>query len=238
MPIGHEACYRMILRSSCLRIACDIYNRRFSCLLHVLLHWHMLHWGGWYHNRIGRCPLRLHRRVGLLWHLLDHSMVRSRHCSFRIPLLWLLVLVLELLWRILMLILLHLYCLLLLLLLKLLLLRVLLLHRVLLVRRLQVLLDRLLMLLLRVLLLQRVLGLLRLHRLLDRLQLVLRLLRLLVLVLLIRLWLLLLRLLQLLLLRLLLVLRLWVDQHLLMLCCWDLWGLRSHLHTLIRSQPF
>ena len=80
------------------------------------------------------------------------------------------------------------------------------------------------MLLLRVLLLQRVLGLLRLHRLLDRLQLVLRLLRLLVLVLLTRLWLLLLRLLQLLLLRLLLVLRLWVDQHLLMLSCWDLWG--------------
>ena len=101
----------MILRCSYLRIACDIYNRQFSCLLHVLLHWHMLHYqAGWYHNRIGRCPLRLHRRLGLLWHLLGHRMVRSRHCSFRIPLLWLLVLVLELLMRILLLILLHLHC--------------------------------------------------------------------------------------------------------------------------------
>ena len=75
------------------------------------------------------------------------------------------------------------------------------------------------------LLLHRVLDLLLyrllllLHRLLDRLLLVLLLLRLLVLVLLTRLCLLLLRLLRLLLLRLLLVVRLWMDQHLLMLCC-------------------
>ena len=222
----------MILRAPYLWISCDIYNRQFSRLLHILLHRHMLNGRRWYHYWIGRCSLRYHRRlrlIHLLRYLLDRSwvvcMVRLRHCSVRIPLrpclgrplvllnvgVDIMVLLLEwlvlwiLLWILMMLLHLH--------------------------RRLLLLLWLLLRLLL-VLLLQRVLLRLRLQRQLlvlgwlYRLLLLRLLLRLLLVLALLRLWQqLLLLLLRLLLLRLLLVLlRLWLHRQLLMLGWWYLWG--------------